>query len=195
MEWGKDYLYHYTHFESAIKIIASGYLLFSDYKRVNDINESNGIEIITSTSLKDKEYDELLSNYKMICFSMDKDGRKGFDIPAMWGHYADRGQGVCLAFDKTKIEEIIESSNECTSNIVTYSEGNIDERLVPEKQCSLLDFIMNSRNELFFQKSKDWEYEQEYRVITFNNALKSLDIRDCLVSAIIYKLNFSSAQK
>ena len=37
MDWNKEYFYHYTSFESAIKIIASRTLLFSDIKRLNDI--------------------------------------------------------------------------------------------------------------------------------------------------------------
>ena len=38
----KSYLYHYTSFESAVKILTSGKLRFSAYKNVNDINESCG---------------------------------------------------------------------------------------------------------------------------------------------------------
>ena len=38
IDWGKKYLYHYTSFEAAAKILASGKLLFSDVKRLNDMN-------------------------------------------------------------------------------------------------------------------------------------------------------------
>ena len=42
----KDYLYHYTSFESAVKVLASKKLLFSDFRKSNDINESFGPTVI-----------------------------------------------------------------------------------------------------------------------------------------------------
>ena len=42
MDWNKECFYHYTSFESAIKIIASRTLLFSKINRLSNINESCG---------------------------------------------------------------------------------------------------------------------------------------------------------
>ena len=36
--------------------------------------------------------------------------RMGFDIPAMWGHYGDKGKGVCVIFDKKKLLDNLSSS-------------------------------------------------------------------------------------
>ena len=50
MDWKKEYFYHYTSSESAEKIISSGTLLFSEIKKLNDINESCGPTILFPNS-------------------------------------------------------------------------------------------------------------------------------------------------
>ena len=98
----RQYLYHYTSFESAIKILASQKLLFSTVGTLNDINESSGVDYLSKDiTVKEQErFDYLLNSYSQLSFTMDTKNRRGFDIPAMWGHYAERGRGVCFAFDK-----------------------------------------------------------------------------------------------
>ena len=193
IDWGKEYLYHYTSFEAAAKILASGKLIFSDVKRLNDINESCGPTIIYAgcSGKEIIECENILMNYKQISLTMDVEGRRGFDIPAMWGHYASRGNGACLVFDNASILIDIQSESRLYSNQVSYSALEIPNEITYDKQFkeSFVQFINQSKDKLFFRKTDDWSYEQEYRIITINDEIKALDISKHVVSVILYNRN------
>ncbi len=189
MDWNKEYLYHYTSFESAIKIIASKFLLFSDFRKVNDINESCGPNVLY-TGFEKYEIEEmniLLDEYKQISLSEDKSIKRGFDIPAMWGHYACRGQDVCLVFDKKMFLSEIDTSFLYTHEI-TYSDLKDLNEILYSKHLgvSFEEFIKMKKDDIFFQKTKDWEYEQEYRVIAIGNEITSINISRSLDSVILF---------
>lgn len=188
--WSKDYLYHYTTFESAVKILASKKLLFSDFRRLNDINESFGPTVIYDKSFSVSEVTEfkkILNNYKQISFTMDEGKRKGFNIPAMWGHYAARGNGVCLVLDYDKVREHIKATKYLYAKEVEYSEPNFNDMSYHKHHgVSFEDFIVSSKDDLFFHKTMDWEYEHEYRIIAISDEIKSLDISDFIVAVILF---------
>ena len=102
-------LYHYTTFNNALKILQSHTLLFGRLKDMNDINELYRPLAFFYHSRHDnrnnddihKKMKEDFYKYQQISLTMDG-SRMGFDIPAMWGHYAQNGNGVCLVFDKNK---------------------------------------------------------------------------------------------
>lgn len=190
MYWNKNYLYHYTSFESAVKILSSGKLLFSDFRRLNDINESCGPAVIYSGfSDKEKsEFEKELSNYKQISFTMDKPGRKGFDIPAIWGHYAHRGEGVCLVFDKEKLDEDMNTEKSLYSKEVEYFPIQDLNELTYYKQygVSFEEFIDGFKDSLFFHKTKDWQYEQEYRIIAISDEIDWYDVSRFLIAVVLF---------
>lgn len=190
LDWNKDYLYHYTTFESAVKILASKKLLFSDFRRLNDINESFGPTVIYDKVFSVSEvtgFEKILNNYKQISFTMDEGKRKGFNIPAMWGHYATRGNGVCLVLDYSKIEKHIKSTKYLYAKKVEYSEPNFsDISYYKDYGVSFEEFVGISKDDLFFHKTKDWEYEHEYRIIAISDEIKALDINKFIVAAILF---------
>lgn len=94
-------LYHYTTFESGLKIIASKKLLFGKLKDMNDINESYR-GIFYEEGISEDDVKKELSKYRQCSLTMDSPC-SGYYIPAMWGHYAEKGNGICLVFDKKKI--------------------------------------------------------------------------------------------
>lgn len=109
-------LYHYTSFENALKIIAAGKLRYSRLNGLNDINEAYRVECVdTCGQVSSSDYDQdfaciskgvisrALRNFRQISLSMDKEEKPGFAILPMWGHYAQKGKGVCLVFDKKKL--------------------------------------------------------------------------------------------
>lgn len=185
----KNYLYHYTSFESAVKILVSKKLLFSDFRKSNDINESFG-PIIKYNGFSESEigeFEKILNFYKQISFTMDKGNHKGFDIPAMWGHYAARGNGVCLVLDYDKVKEHIKAAKYLYAKEVEYSEPNFSN--IPYCKhygVSFEDFIVRSKDDLFFHKTTDWEYEQEYRIIAISDEIKALDISEFIVAVILF---------
>ena len=107
-------LYHYTTFENAIKILQSHSMLFGRLKDMNDINElyrplAFDFHPSHFGDFSEETYIKMVQDlYKYQQISLTLDGkRNGFDIPAMWGHYANKGKGVCLVFNKNKLISLI----------------------------------------------------------------------------------------
>ena len=183
------YVYHFTTFESAVKILTTKTLLFSPVEKLNDINESIGPCCLFTNENDEKEGNDLLGAYRQISFSSDSGTRRGFDIPAMWGHYASRGHGVCLVFDKKKIEEDVGQNPSRLAGKVLYSSIEPASILYEKQTYGNLDiFIRTNKRELFFHKTCDWEYEQEYRIIQLcdDRNQQMFDISDSLVAVILH---------
>ena len=170
-------LYHYTSFESAIKILVSNKLLFGKLSNLNDINESFR-PLFYSSSINHENALKELSKYKQI--SLAQDGkRKGFAIPSMWGHYAEKGCGVCLVFDKKKLLEHLDKASK--SKKVKYTDKYNGDIMVQNENIPL--FFEKNRDKLFFKKKKDWDNEQEYRIISKTE--DAIDFEDSLMVVIM----------
>ena len=178
-------LYHYTSFNSAIKIILLNKLKFGRLGDMNDINEAyKRISYECWSDINTKDVQLELSRYRQISLTMDSSNYQGFDISAMWGHYAEKGKGVCLVFDKRKLLKHL--STGMYSSKVTYkrkfkgyvhiNSENIEKSLERKRKC------------FFFTKSSDWKYEQEYRIITKVNDCSDdifWDFKDSLIAVIL----------
>lgn len=191
IDWNnlERYVYHFTTFESAVKILTTKTLLFSPVKNLNDINESIGPCCLFTNENDEKEGDDLLGAYRQISFSSDSGTRRGFDIPAMWGHYASRGHGVCLVLDKKRIEEVVSQNPSRLAGKVLYSSIEPASILYEKQTYGNLDnFIRANKRELFFHKTCDWKYEQEYRIIQLcdDRNQQMFDISDSLVAVILH---------
>ena len=191
-------LYHFTSFESACKIIESGRLRFSKSYRLNDLIESNRVvweRTFRGYIPEEKEYlcyaEEEMRKYQQLSFSQDRVVGNchylGFDLHTMWGLYADKGYGVCLVFDKEKLKlgprdyaADIHYGNLIPQGIIVHNKS----------KKGIKSEIWRRREEIFFYKRKEWEYEQEYRVIRRSDdefANEYFDITDSLACAIICK--------
>lgn len=191
IDWNnfEKYVYHFTTFESAVKILTTKSLLFSPVEKLNDINESIGPRCLFTNENDEKEGNGLLGAYRQISFSSDSGTRRGFDIPAMWGHYASRGHGVCLVLDKKRIEEVVGQNPSRWVGKVLYSSIEPASILYEKQTYGDLDnFIRANKRELFFHKTGDWKYEQEYRIIQLcdNRNQQIFDISDSLVAVILH---------
>jgi hypothetical protein len=191
-------LYHFTSFDSACKIIKSGKLRFSKAWRLNDLTESNrvvGERTISERLLVNRPYllnaEAEMRKYQQISFAQDREcnGMEylGFDLHSMWGLYADKGYGVCLVFDKDKLKL---SEGDYASN-VSYANFIPQGVIIKNKSLpGIKSEIWRKKDEIFFYKRKEWEYEQEYRII--RRAKKEfdteyLDVSDSLSFVIICK--------
>ena len=103
---GDGALFHYTSLESFKKILEDLTLLPSSFERLNDMNEGNVHNMNLSQNFMvmyntDKYIKE---KCRIICFSQNYDinsfGQEGTNHPAMWAHYADNSNGVCIVIDK-----------------------------------------------------------------------------------------------
>jgi len=178
-------LYHFTKYETALAILRSGALRFGRLDKMNDIHESckliylqekrfeNSMDCKKTGLLLDYAMAEY-SLYRQISLTMDKKKGKGgfkhgFDLHQMWGHYGEKGDGVCLVFDKEKMLKIFE--NQCKADIIKHQEIAYQDEI-----CSDIDVEANNLEEvkqyisthlesIYFCKRKEWEHEQEYRLI------------------------------
>ena len=103
-------LYHYTKFDTAIKILKSNSLRFGRLHDMNDIHENDKLSYVNSAGIPISSFpsevldviDCEMAKYRQISLTVDDDkqDKLGFDLHQMWGLYAEKGQGVCLVFDK-----------------------------------------------------------------------------------------------
>lgn len=169
-------LYHFTSFDTALKILDSNRLKFGKLTNMNDIHENDKVTFVDTTQSRltkfpsdilDTLYDEIYK-YRQISLTVDNNetGKKGFDLHQMWGLYANKGEGVCLVFDKNKL---LQSLNvDIYHQHVDYKDtGNLDSFVVSNSQNDkeVITEIRNHVQELFFYKRKEWEHEQEYRLL------------------------------
>lgn len=191
-------LYHFTSVESACKIIQSGKLRFSKACRLNDLIESNRVvweRTFSGYIPDDQAYlcyaEEEMRRYQQISFSQDRVVGDcyylGFDLHTMWGLYADRGYGVCLVFDKEKLTLHPEDYAAEVKYVNLIPQGVM---IHNKSERGIKSEIKRRREQIFYYKRKEWEYEQEYRIL--RRAKKQtddeyLDISDALVCVIICK--------
>jgi hypothetical protein len=192
-----DKLYHYTSFETALKIIASGKLKYGRLRDMNDVNEAyRYVYYNKDLNISSQDVLQELSLYRQLSFSVDG-VNCGYNISPMWGHYAQKGRGVCLVIDRNKIEKLLSLKTDVYSKTITYKSnysGDIDIEMSDIPQS-----IASQKDEIFFSKSSEWEYEQEYRVVKkFNDTDgdKFLDIKDCIIAVMMYyadDVNYSNS--
>ncbi len=168
-------LYHFTSFDTALKIIESNRLRFGRLSNMNDIHENDklmfadangkGIDEFPSDVL-DVLYDEIYK-YRQISLTADDEveDKNGFDLHQMWGLYADKGEGVCLVFDKKELKNYFDWPI-ISHERVKYDE-DVESFVISDSQSpeAVIEDVRDRIPEIFFHKRKEWEHEQEYRLI------------------------------
>ena len=167
-------LYHFTSFDTALKIIESNHLRYGRLNNMNDIHENDKIVFVDANNhptdkfpsdVLDELYDEIYKYRQISLTADDNEGDKdGFDLHQMWGLYADKGEGVCLIFDKKELEKGFGSatlhdrvSYDKTVDSYYISLSNTADKVSVE--------IREHANEIFFHKRREWEHEPEYRLL------------------------------
>lgn len=184
-------LYHYTSFDSFVRIWFTKTLLFSPPGNVNDILErTRGVKTDYIWQYERLQvFSNLLESYKQISLTRDySDKVKGFMSPMMWGQYGNKGQGVCIELDRDRIE--------CPDGVwagpITYTDELQYIRL-PENASSEEDmagYVQDSIDEILFKKHTSWEKENEYRYIS--RSQEKLRIKNAI--SAIYVQNGQSVE-
>lgn len=170
-------LYHFTTFDTALKIIESNRLKFGRLNNMNDIHENDklmfadangkGIDEFPSDVL-DALYDEIYK-YRQISLTADseKGDKDGFDLHQMWGLYADKGEGVCLVFDKNELEKYYDMENIHKKRVDYDKTQELESYIVSLSQMpeNVPAEVKSQISKIFFHKRKEWEHEQEYRLV------------------------------
>lgn len=138
----------YYYFSSklyGISNIRNRWLKISSADDVNDIFENSCIQNTNTEAFQSRDTN------KFISFS------RYWDSSLMWGHYADKYKGLCLGY---KIESGFKHMNRA---LINYSDYNLN--LIPKATSSGGDELYKSLS----YKSKDWEYEHEFRIMNPNS--------------------------
>lgn len=181
------HVFHFTKFESALRIIASKSLKFGRFENMNDIAEAKrDVYGMISADIINAE----LSKYQSISLTLDDPSHRGFKIDPLWGHYAQGGNGACLVFDIEKLSQKmkeqfgtnaiiapIDYSSEFTNAIFTKGDS----------QEAVRQYIEDNLEDIFFTKSLDWKYEQELRILIKEDDLNEKFIYwdDALIAVIL----------
>lgn len=172
------YIYHYTSFETAIKIIYNDTLLLSTLSRTNDTSEQklrincdkfkDGLSQ-EQISLFEKYWEDWSINSKLICFSRDRKKEditmsfktdpfdmtgRGFALPRMWAQYARNNSGVCFVISRDEFErKVLELYPEAICKNVKYYHW-----------VNRLELSENTVNELvkIINHNPDTEYAQTF---------------------------------
>jgi hypothetical protein len=204
----KRYVYHYTKAETFLeKILPSNSLRLSPYTQTNDPKESKAWRFDANIQdhrqhsfddwpleeLNARMNQELKDRTNVVCFSSDgplagdhiRDiHNRGWCKPRMWAQYGDDHRGVCLAFDRVKLESALRSEFKSKRPMaigqVHYRDQMIVRNLHDPAYMVLIDelaklgwdryihfHLQHSRGRLFFEKNADWSNETEYRCVVW----------------------------
>ena len=186
---GDGVLFHYTKFEKFKLIMEDLTLLPSSFERLNDMNEGNVHNMNLSQNFMvmyntDKYIKE---KCRIICFSQNYDikgfGQEGTNHPAMWAHYADNSNGVCIVIDKeafiSKNKDIFENHFYKFEDVEYNLFNTPDDEKIDFEAETEQEFIKKNWKPLFFLKHKEWENEDEHRLFIMDYDGK-LSIDGCI---------------
>lgn len=172
---GDGSLFHYTKFESFLKILESMSLRSSPLCRMNDLNEADlsGIDWSRNFLVIYEAQNYIRTQCSVISFSqnyeIDSLCREGANHPAMWAHYAENSEGVCIVLDK---DALIENNSDRFKEVfykleeVQYTSDHSPQiELNPGEYLSVSDIVRKHYKELFFKKDLDWKNEGEVRFV------------------------------
>lgn len=197
------FLFHYTKVETAINILKSGTLLLHAPEKMNDpheyrLRETNGVFINENSSEVDNHkaisihtdaIKERNCTVRMASFSIDKNPhwckpiKRGWNRVSMWTYYAESHAGVCLIFDRKKLEEnfSLAFSNikcRCICNPIQYVDDNKLEQYEDMFWEAHETYLDDKHIKHLFTKLDDYAPEQEYRFLLVNKELSnSVDLQ------------------
>lgn len=190
-------LYHYRSYDVARNhILLERKLRFNSITNTNDPRENKSFifgatyssemtNFNHSNDERNKELTDFLrSDAKVLCFSNDnhENGFWGYSHSRMWSLYGSNHNGICLGINKE--EFVAENSTIFQSAFlkkIIYEQRNLldvnDWKVINYfemekygKENYLREiFRTENLNDLFFTKNKEWESEEEIRLLYFSN--------------------------
>ncbi len=142
-------LYYFTSPSHAVENLKNGWLKVSRFSGCNDPFE------LFAFNLRNKEVRptfrriqrEIDQTFGLICFC------ESWQNPVVWGHYAQRHQGLCLQLEMQSGPDLLE---------VNYVDKMAE---VPEGVESFQQLSQQTNSqELFATKYRHWQYEEEVRL-------------------------------
>ena len=156
-------LYNYTKInKNTIRTILNEELWLSHVNNFNDPIDP-AIKILNEKNNNIFQY--LIDLIAIGCISLTNDNF------LMWSHYADKHEGICIEYD------LYDFINNPISNVILKKVDYV-EKIINDRNAILTDKYNNQYRltDILSVKSKEWEYEKEYRIIKYcinmNNTIK-----------------------
>ena len=114
---------------------------------------------------QNKFYNYLLDKIKVACLTTHNDNT------LMWSHYADKHQGICIEYD---ISNIYKRKEVIFKKIKYHTKMNRYNSFTSNDDLTIRNFVLDEYTEInyiiesFTIKSKEWEYEDEYRILFYD---------------------------
>ena len=190
-------LYHYTSFESFVKIWLSQKILLGSIENVNDFMEyKHTVEVNNPCCLPLTEaFNDVRMSFRQISFTLDDDQMEGFKNPMMWGQYANKGRGVCMEFDFNKLYLNYKDKSEVFDGFVCYKDKL--PKLPPINgiitRNDIRRYILRNKEPIMFTKFTVWDAENEYRIVSDNiseieidNTISAVYLTSCLSDECVF---------
>ena len=163
-------LYNYTKVnKDTLRAILNNTLWCSNTKKFND-----PVDPYIRNFRKQEQnqfYDYLLDKIKIACLTTHNDNT------LMWSHYADKHQGICIEYDINKIFN--ENNDKILIRKISYNKKMISyDRLINKQKKSINSVLIDNKTidniiDLFAIKSREWKYEDEYRILFYDKENKN----------------------
>ena len=190
-------LYHYTSFESFVKIWLSSKILLGSIENVNDFMEyKHTVEVNNPCCLPLTEaFNDVRMSFRQLSFTLDDDQMEGFKNPMMWGQYANKGRGVCMEFDFNKLYLNYKDKSEVLDGFVCYKDKL--PKLPPINgiitRNDIRRYILRNKEPIMFTKFTVWDAENEYRIVSDNiseieidNTISAVYLTSCLSDECVF---------
>ena len=150
--------------ESYWKDVRAGIIAIPDFEEIKEEIEAlkqQGVAQLAALCPVIAEYAKRFSTYACFCEDVQS--------ILMWGHYADSQKGFALEYDfRPTLKEPLPYVLLCP---VVYSDTRYDATeymtwaFLKMKQMPVISTDISAHMKVALHKSKDWEYEQEWRLI------------------------------
>ena len=165
-------LYKYRNIDiNTLNLITEEKVKISNFNYFNDPADP-----IIKLQIKElPEIKDMINKIKICSLSSEDDNF------LMWSHYANEHKGICIAYDISKIKEY----NKTILKKVIYTKkiqihkpyNHIFENPILNEEKNFIS--------LFYLKHKNWKYEKEYRIITYED----YDFINLPIKAIYFGMN------
>jgi hypothetical protein len=212
------YVYHYTKATTALDhILPLKQIRLARVDSTNDPweirRQSSGSFSFSGRTPTQQELDEMeqligrvhtvVQNAQRGSFSLDDEtaateprgtSATGWARDRMWAQYADNHQGVCLRFDRAKLETAFRESlaprGDCWAEPVAYTDeaqlAPIDLRAAAADFSSYADRYRKEHVLVrYFRKRRDWASEREFRLLLLDRSSDGADALVPIARAIV----------
>ena len=168
-----DTLYKYRNIDiNTLNLITEEKVKISNFNYFNDPADP-----IIKLQIKElPEIKDMINKIKICSLSSE------YDNFLMWSHYANEHKGICIAYDVSKVKEYNKTILKkviYTKKIQIYKPYNhiFENPILNNEEKNFIS--------LFYLKHKNWKYEKEYRIITYED----YDFINLPIKAIYFGMN------